>query len=214
MKHIQLKDVMSSLRIVTYENGYVIYNAAGKAKYDVVGLRVEVYGIPEYFPERISLEGGQASGVNGEYRINDCNGSPALVVGKIDKQGMKAGPVNIELNIDTTDAQKKLDEIEVAFKDSKAFEFLSGKAYINEALITPGEVENAQVGEAVLMGQPVTNNITFNGPMNIGAEHNIESIIKNAISSDKLRDEVNEIIRKAISNELRPGGSIFSAMKG
>ena len=57
MKKLPLKTVMNGLRIVTLEDGYELHNAAGKAKYDVYGIREEVHGIPEYFPVSISIQG-------------------------------------------------------------------------------------------------------------------------------------------------------------
>lgn len=57
MKKLPLKTVMNGLRIVTLEDGYELHNAAGKAKYDVYGIRGEVHGIPEYFPVSISIRG-------------------------------------------------------------------------------------------------------------------------------------------------------------
>lgn len=142
MKNIQLKDVMASLRIAAIKDGYEVHNAAGSAKYDVWGYRREVNGIPEYFPDRLSVEGGSISVGNCEIRVKDSSGETRCVM----------APIKVEIKIDATDTQKKMDELQNAIEGSK--EFAAGMitginnnfdAIISNAMATQAECERIKV---------------------------------------------------------------------
>ncbi|MDW2745133.1 hypothetical protein [Atlantibacter subterraneus] len=60
MKPLPLKNVMHKLRVIISDNGYRLENAAGFATYDRYGVRAEVHGIPEYFPDNLCIEDRQA----------------------------------------------------------------------------------------------------------------------------------------------------------
>ncbi|WP_367376591.1 hypothetical protein [Hafnia alvei] len=57
MKHLSLKDVMLTMKVTVMDNGYQITNPAGTAQYDAWGSRMNVNGIPEYFPLSLSVAG-------------------------------------------------------------------------------------------------------------------------------------------------------------
>lgn len=132
MKSIQLKDVMASLRIAAIKDGYEVHNAAGSAKYDVWGYRREVNGIPEYFPDRLSVEGGSISIGNGVVRAKDSNGQTRCEI----------GPINTEPKLETTDTRKMLDKLQKRIEGNKAFQALTGECFINEAFIGSDDMFN------------------------------------------------------------------------
>lgn len=60
MKPLLLKNVMRKLLVIISDDGYRLENAAGSAIYDRYGVRAEVHGIPEYFPDNLCIEDRQA----------------------------------------------------------------------------------------------------------------------------------------------------------
>lgn len=181
MKSVQLKDVMASLRIVAIETGYEVHNAAGTAKYDPWGYRREVNGIPEYFPDRLNVEGGPMSVSNSECRVKDSTGLTRCVV----------GPINVELKLDTTDAQKKLDELQKAIEGSKAFQVLSGEYFIKK---TDAE---------------------FVAGMVVGINKDVNAIISNALASQAEAKAELERIKTAMADSARKAviGAVETVLK-
>lgn len=57
MKHVTLKEANKSLRIIVKETGYELHSGAGFAEYDAFGCRGKVNGFPEFFPDRIEIDG-------------------------------------------------------------------------------------------------------------------------------------------------------------
>ncbi|WP_159872882.1 MULTISPECIES: hypothetical protein [unclassified Raoultella] len=57
MKRVTLKEANKSLCIVVKETGYELHSGAGFAEYDAFGCRGKVNGIPEFFPDRIAIDG-------------------------------------------------------------------------------------------------------------------------------------------------------------
>lgn len=57
MKHVTLKEANKSLRIIVKETGYELHSGAGFAEYDAFGCRGKVNGFPEFFPDRIAIDG-------------------------------------------------------------------------------------------------------------------------------------------------------------
>ena len=57
MKRVTLKEANKSLRIIVKETGYELHSGAGFAEYDAFGYRGKVNGIPEFFPDRIAIDG-------------------------------------------------------------------------------------------------------------------------------------------------------------
>ncbi|EHC3600218.1 TPA: hypothetical protein ACV5UU_005088 [Klebsiella michiganensis] len=57
MKHVTLKEANKSLRIIVKDTGYELHSGAGFAEYDAFGCRGKVNGIPEFFPDRIAIDG-------------------------------------------------------------------------------------------------------------------------------------------------------------
>ncbi|EMN3469585.1 hypothetical protein VU601_25405 [Klebsiella pneumoniae] len=57
MKRVTLKEANKSLRIIVKETGYELHSGAGFAENDAFGCRGKVNGFPEFFPDRISIDG-------------------------------------------------------------------------------------------------------------------------------------------------------------
>lgn len=57
MNRVTLKEANKSLRIIVKETGYELHSGAGFAEYDAFGCRGKVNGIPEFFPDRIEIDG-------------------------------------------------------------------------------------------------------------------------------------------------------------
>lgn len=57
MKRITLKEANKSLLIIVKETGYELHSGAGFAEYDAFGSRGKVNGFPEFFPDRIAVDG-------------------------------------------------------------------------------------------------------------------------------------------------------------
>jgi hypothetical protein len=157
MKRIQLKDVMSSLRIVANETGYEVHNAAGSAKYDAWGYRREVNGIPEYFPDKISMEGKAKSS--------------------------SASQIKVNLNLDTTDAQKALDDIQKIINDSsQAFESFQERV------------------------RKETTSVTWSGSLALGITRDINALIENGVASnaesERIKAVMEEATKKAVTDAV------------
>jgi len=88
MKPLPLKNVMRKLRVIISDDGYRLEHAAGSATYDRYGVRAEVHGIPEYFPDNLCIEDRQAQA--GETScINET--SVRLVVNDAIQDALKPG---------------------------------------------------------------------------------------------------------------------------
>ncbi|TQN52824.1 hypothetical protein FLW98_26835 [Raoultella planticola] len=57
MKYVTLKEANKTLRIIVKETGYELHSGAGFAEYDAFGCRGKVNGFPEFFPDRIAIDG-------------------------------------------------------------------------------------------------------------------------------------------------------------
>lgn len=96
MKRITLKEVNESLRIIVKENGYELHNGAGFAEYDAFGSRGKVNGFPEFFPDRIAIDGS----VNLSAPV--CDGEKLV----------------IKLSLDTTPCLEQIEAIKKAIEEA------------------------------------------------------------------------------------------------
>ncbi|TBM25085.1 hypothetical protein [Hafnia alvei] len=180
MKHLTLRDVMARMSITVNGDGFEVTNPAGTAQYDAWGSRTTVNGVPEYFPLQLSVS-GMAS-----FETTAPHGG-----------GYSA---SIQVEADTSELEKKLDEINNLIKNSTAFELINGQAFIKPATISRDKI---------------TVN-TFS--LYAGADSNVSEIIKNAIANQKDTEQIEKRIqnatREAIEKALRPSGAIYRAIKG
>ena len=79
---------MHKLRVIISDDGYRLENTAGSATYDRYGVRAEVHGIPEYFPDNLCIEDRQAQPAETS-RINET--SVRLVVDDAIQDALKPG---------------------------------------------------------------------------------------------------------------------------
>ncbi|QRU52036.1 hypothetical protein [Klebsiella oxytoca] len=100
MKRITLKEANKSLLIIVKETGYELHSGAGFAEYDAFGCRGKVNGIPEFFPDRIAIDG--AANLN----------SPEL-----DTSGQE---LVIKLYLDATPCLEQIEAIKKAVTDAAA----------------------------------------------------------------------------------------------
>lgn len=132
MKHLSLKDVMLTMKITVMDNGYQITNPAGTAQYDAWGSRMTVNGIPEYFPQFLSVEGQVAE--------------------KTKDTAAKTKPsqtLSIKVEVDTSELEKKLDEINNPIKNSAVFELINGKVFIKPATISRDKITVNEVRKII-----------------------------------------------------------------
>jgi len=159
MKHLSLKDVMASMRITNNSDGYEISNAAGSAQYDAWGLRTTVNGIPEYFPLQLSV-----SGVASFETTAPSGGYCSMSVGVVGSNSPESSPIHtnkratetkpiqtlsIKVEADTSELEKKLDEINNLIKNSAAFELINGKVFIKPATISRDKITVNEVRKII-----------------------------------------------------------------
>lgn len=128
--------------------------------------------------------GGYCSVGNAEFRIKDSADQTRCVVGDLsDKREMKVGQINIELNIDTTDAQKALDDIKKVINDSsQAFESFQERV------------------------RKETTSVTWSGSLVLGINRNLDALIENALAtnteSERIKEAMKEVARKAAADAV------------
>ncbi|MFK3912027.1 DUF1983 domain-containing protein [Enterobacter cancerogenus] len=137
MKQVQLKHAMRLQHLSITDDGFTIQNGAGRANYDKFGLRTTVDGIPEYFPMTLAIDNRIATEV---ISVGEAN---------------LGGPIKIGIEIDTTDAQKALDELDDKIRNSDVFKVLNGGWSFEKdgtLSINNGQVfiTDAKIGDGVL----------------------------------------------------------------
>lgn len=167
MEQVQLKDVMQHQLISINDDGFSIQNAAGRADYDKFGLRTTVIGVPEYFPMALGID----------HRI----ATEVISVGEV----TLGEPIKIGIELDTTGAQKAIDEMDERIRSSEAFKLFSGETFINNALIK-GIIQSA----AIESPAPVAN--TYN--------------INIHVNSADAESDIAVAIRQEIKKAMMPGG--------
>lgn len=109
--------------------------------------------------------------------------------------------ITYKIEIDTTEVQKKLDEISKAIESSKAFKALSGEVFINDALVEEGQATLSAIPQHG--SGSVTINQTFNAPMKVSVNESVDRIIDNAISNQAAVDYKSEEFRHAVRDVIR-----------
>lgn len=148
-------------------------------------------------------------------------------------ENKKEQTVTIKIELDTTDVQKELDEIDERIRNSESFKMLNGEVFIKPALI-----QAAKISSIIESAQPITN--TYN--INIGklcgnepAQNKVtvsadkfsiqpcvdiilESIMEDALASHeeirRFSDVVRDITRETICKESKPGGLLWRLKRG
>lgn len=221
---------MRSLRVIETDEGIELQSAAGTAKYDAWGARREVNGIPEYFPSSVTVNKRPPAPVDDKGpSVSDESRAPLV----------RAMKVRVEM--DTTDVQKIICELDDKIRNSDAFKVLKA----GMSLCVEGgqrevvfEADRFKVNEAA---QSASNNeeTAFNGGLAFGgfpgaishdgANHaqlgdkataepisSIASVTDPAINarlSDDMQRAVNDAVGDAIRNALKPGGMIWSSLQ-
>lgn len=107
-----LKEMVGkNLQIDLLAAGFRVTNGAGFASYDVQGCRTTVNGIPEYFPETITVSGW-------------------------DSIPVKPNEISVKLTLDTSDFDEKLERIGELIRSNDAFEILKEQVLINKITIS------------------------------------------------------------------------------
>ncbi|MEG2433223.1 hypothetical protein [Hafnia paralvei] len=159
MKHLTLRDVMARMSITVNGDGFEVTNPAGTAQYDAWGSRTTVNGIPEYFPLQLSVSGvasfentapsgGYCSMSMGVVGSNSPESSPIHT----NKRATETKPIqtlSIKVEADTSELEKKLDEINNLIKNSAAFELINGKIFIKPATISRDKITVTEVREII-----------------------------------------------------------------
>lgn len=135
MKHLSLQDVMASMSITVNGDGFKVTNPAGTAQYDAWGYRMNVNGIPEYFPQFLSVAGQIVEQTKDT--VAETKSSQTL---------------SIKVELDASELEKKLAEIDGLIQNSKAFELINGKIIIKPVTIsrdkfTVNNIKNATANQ-------------------------------------------------------------------
>lgn len=130
MKHLPLKSVMLGLNIIRRDDGYELASPAGTAWYDASGVRGKVEGIPEYFPERINFTDELTSSAGSKkLKVADAEGQVRATFGSLTdcskKQESKVSTLKLNVELDTSDVQKILDDIDKKIQGCDAFKNLN-----------------------------------------------------------------------------------------
>lgn len=116
--------------------------------------------------------------------------------------------INIGVELDTSDAQKALDELDDKIRNSDAFKVLKdgwsfekngtliinhGQVFIRDAMIQDGSISKAKIGSALASSNgSVSTTCEMKIGINRGTESNINAIIKNA---ERNAAHINEAIQ-------------------
>lgn len=193
MKNLPLREAMARMSISITEDGFEINSPAGTALYDHHGSRTTVIGIPEYFPLQLS-----GSGLVSSKTAVPHGGSYTMNMGVAKTKPSQT--LSIKVEVDTSELEKKLDEINNLIKNSTAFELIEGQVFIKPATISRNEITIDKFS------------------IHTGVDSIISEIIKNAIANQKDTEQIEKRIqnatREAIEKALRPSGAIYRAIKG
>lgn len=143
-KTLSLKDAMRSLHVIETDEGIELQSAAGTAKYDALGARREVNGIPEYFPSSVTVNKRPQALVDDKGpSVPDDSCAPLVRTMKL------------RVELDTSGAQQAVDELDDKIRNSDAFKVLKdGWTFEKNGvlIINNGEVfvTDAKIDDAVL----------------------------------------------------------------
>lgn len=209
-KPLSLKDAMRSLHVIETNEGIELQSAAGTAKYDAWGARREVNGIPEYFPSSVTVNKRQPAPVDDKGpSVSDEPRAPLVRA------------IKVRVEIDTTDVQKIICELDNKIRNSDAFKVLKASMYLcveGDQRKVAFEADRFKVNEAA---QSASNNeeTAFNGGLAFcGFPGAISHDVANPADGDKataepissiasatgiatktrLTDEMQELVLKAV----------------
>ena len=115
---------------------------------------------------------------------------------QVDKQYCSA--INIGVELDTTDAQKALDELDDKIRNSDAFKVLNGgwsfeksgvliinngQVFVTDAMIDGASIENAKIGNALASEGSVNTSYVMKVGIERGTDENVEDILANALKN-------------------------------
>ncbi|SAE32521.1 Uncharacterised protein [Enterobacter hormaechei] len=228
-KTLSLKDAMRSLHVIETDEGIELQSAAGTAKYDAWGARREVNGIPEYFPSSVTVNKRQPAPVGDKApSVTDESCAPLVRTMKL------------RVELDTSDAQKAIDDLVDEISNSHAFKVLkdgwsfekNGMLVINNGQVF---VTDAKIDDAMLStNYSVKMNVAGKGKpheagMTLGVEDGqskvefmadrytvhdaVQSIIGNAVvSATKTKIELGDEMKQAVIDAVRES-DLFAALQ-
>ena len=106
--------------------------------------------------------------------------------------------INIGVELDTTDAQKALDELDDKIRSSDAFKVLNGgwsfeksgvliinngQVFVTDAMIDGASIENAKIGNALASEGSVNTSYVMKVGIERGTDENVEDILANALKN-------------------------------
>lgn len=189
MKHLTLRDVMARMSITVNSDGFEVINPAGTAQYDAWGSRTTVNGIPEYFPLQLSVSGLASGETTAPY-----GGCYTMNMGVAKTKPTQT--LSIKVEVDTSELEKKLDEINNLIQNSTAFELIEGQVFIKPATISRNEITIDKFS------------------IYTGVDFNASEIIKNAIANQKFTEQIQNAALEAVEKALRTDGMSHRAIKG
>ncbi|EGI0929652.1 hypothetical protein AB6938_004645 [Salmonella enterica] len=187
-KTLSLKDAMLSLHVIETDEGIELQSAAGTAKYDAWGARREVNGIPEYFPSSVTVNKRQPAPVGDKApSVTDESCAPLVRTMKL------------RVELDTSDAQKAIDDLDDKIRNSDAFKDLKdgwshekkgtmiinhGQVFIRDAMIQDSSITKAKIGSEIASNNgSVSTTYVMKMGVERGTDENVEAILKNALKN-------------------------------
>lgn len=151
MKHLSLKDVMARMSIFLTDDGFEINTPAGTALYDHHGSRTTVIGIPEYFPLKISAPEVLAGNADSEHSNDHLRHSLWHPTNneQTHDNGKVIDKVVVQIDVDISDAQQKLEELNASIRGSDAFNVFSGAMFLCPATMPRLLANKRQLRKAV-----------------------------------------------------------------
>ncbi|EAT0889111.1 hypothetical protein EJD06_24525, partial [Salmonella enterica subsp. enterica serovar Senftenberg] len=185
---LSLKDAMLSLHVIETDEGIELQSAAGTAKYDAWGARREVNGIPEYFPSSVTVNKRQPAPVGDKApSVTDESCAPLVRTMKL------------RVELDTSDAQKAIDDLDDKIRNSDAFKDLKdgwshekngtmiinhGQVFIRDAMIQDSSITKAKIGSEIASNNgSVSTTYVMKMGVERGTDENVEAILKNALKN-------------------------------
>ncbi|WP_258318446.1 Fur-regulated protein [Enterobacter ludwigii] len=129
----------------------------------------------------------------------------------VDKQ--YRGAITIGVELDTSDVQKAIDEMDEKIRNSEAFKILkdgwkhekNGTMIINKGQVFIRDEKSAVTVRVGKFG------------IHSGVDINLDEIIKNALASDaaiqQIRKDIATVVEDEIAKKLKPGGTIWDCLR-
>lgn len=151
MKHLSLRNVMASMSITVNGDGFEVTNPAGTAQYDAWGSRTTVIGIPEYFPLKISAPEVLAGNADSEHSNDHLRHSLWHPTNneQTHDNGKVIDKVVVQIDVDISDAQQKLEELNASIRGSDAFNVFNGAMFLCPATAPCIPVNKRQLSKDV-----------------------------------------------------------------